>query len=73
MPSVQQLHELWADDSQLPDTLERSLEPRGLDSMRAVTLEPFEPEPAARGGLVRGVRPMRGKLLPTVHAWNCST
>jgi SAM-dependent methyltransferase len=33
MPSVQQLYELWADDSQLREALKRSLEPRGLDSL----------------------------------------
>ncbi len=33
MPSVQQLYELWAYDSELRDALERSLEPRGLDSL----------------------------------------
>jgi SAM-dependent methyltransferase len=33
MPTVQQLYELWADDSELRDALERSLEPRGLDSL----------------------------------------
>ena len=33
MPSVQQLYELWADDSQLRNALKRSLEPRGLDSL----------------------------------------
>jgi SAM-dependent methyltransferase len=33
MPTVQQLYELWATDSQLRDALERSLEPRGLDSL----------------------------------------
>ena len=33
MPTVQQLYELWADDSQLREALKRSLEPRGLDSL----------------------------------------
>lgn len=33
MVSVQQLYELWADDSELREALERSLEPRGLDSL----------------------------------------
>lgn len=31
MPSVQELYELWAEDSELRDTLQRSLEPRGTD------------------------------------------
>jgi SAM-dependent methyltransferase len=33
MPTVQQLYELWADDSELRNALERSLEPRGFDSL----------------------------------------
>lgn len=33
MPSVQELYELWAGDSELRDALQRSLEPRGLDSL----------------------------------------
>ena len=31
MPTVQELYELWAGDSELGDALNRSLEPRGLD------------------------------------------
>ena len=31
MPTVQELYELWAGDSELGDALSRSLEPRGLD------------------------------------------
>jgi len=33
MPTVQQLYELWAADSELREELQRSLEPRGLDSL----------------------------------------
>jgi len=32
-PTVQELYELWAGDSELRDALQRSLEPRGLDSL----------------------------------------
>jgi ubiquinone/menaquinone biosynthesis C-methylase UbiE len=31
MPTVQELYELWAEDSELRETLRRSLEPRGTD------------------------------------------
>ena len=31
MPTVQELYELWADDSELRAALQRSLEPRGTD------------------------------------------
>ena len=33
MPTVQELYELWAGDSELRDALQRSLEPRGIDSL----------------------------------------
>ena len=33
MPTVQQLYELWAADSELREELQHSLEPRGLDSL----------------------------------------
>jgi sarcosine/dimethylglycine N-methyltransferase len=33
MPTVQELYELWAADSELREELQRSLEPRGLDSL----------------------------------------
>jgi SAM-dependent methyltransferase len=33
MPTVQELYELWAGDSELRDELDRSLEPRGVDSL----------------------------------------
>jgi SAM-dependent methyltransferase len=33
MPSVQELYELWAGDSELREALKRSLEPRGVDSL----------------------------------------
>jgi SAM-dependent methyltransferase len=33
MPTVRELYELWAGDSELRDALRRSLEPRGLDSL----------------------------------------
>jgi ubiquinone/menaquinone biosynthesis C-methylase UbiE len=33
MPTVQELYELWAADSDLRDELDRSLDPRGLDSL----------------------------------------
>jgi SAM-dependent methyltransferase len=33
MPTVQELYELWAGDSELREALKRSLEPRGLDSL----------------------------------------
>jgi SAM-dependent methyltransferase len=32
-PTVQELYELWADESKLNDALERSLAPRGVDSL----------------------------------------
>lgn len=33
MPTVRELYELWADESELREALARSLEPRGLDSL----------------------------------------
>jgi len=33
MPTVQELYELWADESELRETLAQSLGPRGLDSL----------------------------------------
>jgi SAM-dependent methyltransferase len=44
MPTVQQLYELWADDSQLRQALKRSLEPRGLDSLYEA-FAALEPKP----------------------------
>ena len=38
MPTVQELYELWAGDSELGDALNRSLEPRGLDQERVAPL-----------------------------------
>lgn len=35
MPTVQELYELWADESELNEALQRSLEPRGVDSLFA--------------------------------------
>src|SRR5260370_39743564 len=32
-PTVQELYELWADEAELNDALQRSLAPRGLDSL----------------------------------------
>ena len=51
MASVQELYELWAEDSELRDELRRSLDPRGLDSL-------FE--------LFATLRPQLGQLLVDV-------
>jgi SAM-dependent methyltransferase len=44
MPTVQELYELWAADSELRNELQRSLEPRGLESLYA-TLAELRPQP----------------------------
>jgi len=44
MPTVQELYELWAAESELREELQRSLEPRGLDSLYE-TLGELGPKP----------------------------
>jgi hypothetical protein len=79
MPTVQELYELWAGESELQDDLQRSLEPRGADLLRLARLrrcedalaERYGPEPvaAATGGLLWGIYQLLGKLCPTVYVW----
>jgi hypothetical protein len=56
MPTVHELYELWAGESELRDALTRSLDPRGPD-------RPFEVL-AALGPQVLG------ELCPTVDVWD---
>ena len=51
MPTVQELYELWADESELREALQRSLEPRGVDSL----FETFA-----------GLGPKKGELVATM-------
>jgi len=39
-PTVQELYELWADEAELNDALQRSLAPRGVDSLFEAFLDP---------------------------------
>ena len=89
MPTVQELYELWAGDSELRDALGRSLDPRGTEwlfqhgenhasparLLRGDFAEHYGDAAvaSARGGLLWGIYQLLGKLCPTVYVWTSST